>query len=338
MIDLPPVAVHQGVTAEQFFRDLVPASKPAVIKGLVADWHAVKLAAASPDPLVDYLKTLDNGTPAETMEAPASVKGLLFYTDDLHRFNFTKRKRGLSDTLDRLTALRRSGDGAALYMGSVPIRQHLPDFLRDHPTPFPLPVVAPRLWVGGPARVQTHFDPVYNLACVVAGRRRFVLFPPEQLANLYLGPFEHTPAGAAISLASLEEPDFERFPRFHQAIEAAVTAELEPGDALFLPHYWFHHVTALDPFNLLVNYWWGENKQGLDNPRNSFLTALLAIKDLEGDERVFWKTMFEHYVFQENGDPVAAIPADLQSAFGKMTPEMRARVKAFALGLLNEGR
>ncbi len=59
-----------------------------------------------------------------------------------------------------------------------------------------------------------------------------------------------------MSLVQLHAPDFDRFPRFREALDAAVTAELEAGDAIYIPPLWWHHVQSLEPFNLLVNYWW----------------------------------------------------------------------------------
>jgi hypothetical protein len=333
----PEIESSPAMGEAEFFAEVVARSRPLVIRGLVADWEAVRLARRSPRALADYLKTLDSGLEVETMEADASIRGRFFYADDPHQFNFEKRKRPLGDALDKMLQQVDAAEPEAVYAGSIPIQRHLPAFAEANRAPYRLPVLAPRIWIGGAARVQTHFDPVFNLACVVAGRRRFVVFPPGQLSNLYLGPFELTPAGAAISMASLEAPDFERFPRLRTALEAASIAVLEPGDALFLPHYWFHHVTALEAFNAQVNYWWGEETFGVDNPRNSFLAALLGVKDLAGDEKVFWKAMFDHYVFQVNGDPVAHIPQDLQSAFGRLSPLARDRVRQFTLSLLNEG-
>ena len=334
--DLPPIAELDGVDAGRFFDEILPASKPVILRGLVSQWPAVSLAARSVADFAGYLKGFDTGLSVDVMEAPSDIGGHFFYAEDMHRFNFVKRKRPISETLDDIVASGDSDAPGAIYMGSIPIRRHLPTFAQRNPAPFALPVVAPRIWIGGAYRVQTHFDPLHNLACCVAGRRRFIVFPPEQLANLYLGPMELTPAGAVISLARLEDPDFDRFPRLKTALEAATMAVLEPGDALFLPHYWFHHVTTTDAFNVQVNYWWGYTRTGLDNPRNSFLAALMGIKGLEGDEKVFWKTMFDHYVFQVNGDPVDYIPEDLQSALGRMTPQTRERIRAFALALLNE--
>ena len=67
------------------------------------------------------------------------------------------------------------------------------------------PAVAPRLWLGNEVVTPAHFDESHNLACVVSGRRRFTLFPPEQVANLYVGPLDLSPAGQAISQFELDK-------------------------------------------------------------------------------------------------------------------------------------
>src|SRR3546814_11344692 len=93
-------------------------------------------------------------------------------------------------------------------------------------------------------------------------------------------------------------PDFERFPRFREAMAMARVALLEPGDALFLPRYWWHHVTSLGPFNAMVNYWWG----GDDEPHHVFLAALLALRDLPPGARAYsigrapWRESVWQYV------------------------------------------
>jgi hypothetical protein len=71
-----------------------------------------------------------------------------------------------------------------------------------------------------------------------------------------MGPAHPTPAGTPVSMVHVTAPDLDRFPRFASALEAGEEAELNPGDAIFIPKDWFHHVEALEPFNMLVNYWW----------------------------------------------------------------------------------
>jgi hypothetical protein len=195
----------------------------------------------------------------------------------------------------------------------------MPDFVAQNPMP-PLPGVGPRLWLGGAVHTRTHNDRDDNLACVIAGRRRFVLFPPEQVSNLYIGPPDNPPP---LSLVDPEAPDLARFPRYRDAIAAARVALLEPGDALFMPRYWWHHVTSLDRYNGMVNYWWG----GSDEPHDAFLTALLAFRDLPPGARDYWREMLAAYVFDERGDGVSHIPPALRGPLGAMTPALRAALR-----------
>ena len=177
--------------------------------------------------------------------------------------------------------------------------------------------MAPRLWIGNAAKVAIHHDPSENIACVAAGRRRFTLFPPEQVGNLYMGPFHQTPAGVPVSLVHLTDPDLERFPRFARALDAAMTAELGPGDALYIPYHWYHHVEALEPFNVLVNYWWDSAPAGVGSPWDVMLHAMTSLRALPPGQRRAWKAMFDHYVFMSGGDPGAHLP---EADRGVLTP------------------
>ena len=93
-----------------------------------------------------------------------------------------------------------------------------------------------------------------NIACCAVGARRFTLFPPDQVANLYPGPLEPTPGGQVVSHGRFPRARSRPLPRFAEALAAAQVAELEPGDALIYPALWWHHVEALSDFNVMVNY------------------------------------------------------------------------------------
>jgi hypothetical protein len=211
----------------------------------------------------------------------------------------------------------------------------LPEFIPRNPAPFLPQQVVPRLWVGSAVRTQTHQDPEHNLACVIAGRRQFLLFPPEQVANLYIGPIDKA-FPPPLSLVDPTAPDFDRFPKYRLALQAARVAHLQAGDAIFMPKHWWHHVSSIEPYNVLVNYWWGDDARGLERPMDCFLTALLAIKHLPPGERAYWRAMFDTYIFgnptgdlgEDAGeDPLAHIPAALQGVLGKLDLERRARLK-----------
>jgi hypothetical protein len=177
--------------------------------------------------------------------------------------------------------------------------------------------------------VQTHCDSSDNLACVVAGRRRFTLFPPEQLRNLYVGPLDFTLAGQPVSMVSLLEPDFGRYPRFKDALAAAVSAELMPGDALYIPYLWWHHVESLDPLNVLVNYWWDDAVPGATAAFESLVHAILAVRSLQPRRRAVWRKFFEHYVFEDNGDPAAHLAAREKGILTSMTPPLALHIRTW---------
>lgn len=319
--DLPPVReAALGSAAE--LDALVAAEQPAVVRGLVSNWPALAAGGESPARLNAYLKAMDRGGPVPVMEAPARAAGKFGYAPDLREFSFTKRHRPLGETLDRIEALLDKPDAGVVAIQLLPLSQ-LPDFANENPMPM-LPGVTPRLWLGGPVKTQIHNDRDHNLACVLAGRRRFALFPPEQVANLYIGPLDNPPP---LSLVDPEAPDLERFPRFRRALAAASVAELEPGDALFMPKHWWHHVTSRDRYNAMVNYWWGDDPAAPEQPYDLFLAALLSLKGLPAGERAYWRAMFDAYVFDADGDATAHIPPPLRGVLGNLPQRERVALR-----------
>ncbi|HWX32644.1 MAG TPA: cupin-like domain-containing protein [Steroidobacteraceae bacterium] len=319
---LPAIPVASIRTAAEL--DLaVKAAKPLILRGLIEHWPSLAAGRHSPAALNNYLKSMDRGIPAPVMEAPAGTHGRFGYSADLREFTFSTRQRGISETLDRIERQMDRPNAPIIAIQMLPLATHLPDFVQQNPMSL-LPQIAPLLWLGGRVRTQIHHDRDHNLACVVAGRRRFVLFPPEQVVNLYIGPIDNPPP---LSIVDLEAPDLARFPRFERALATAQMAELGPGDAVFMPRHWWHHVTSRDPYNALVNYWWGAHAQGLENPYDCFLAALLALKDLTPPERAYWQAMFNAYVFQTEGNAVEHIPSDLRGVLGTMSSGIRAALK-----------
>ena len=170
----------------------VAAARPLLIKGLVKGWPALSAGRESPNALNRYLKSLDRGLSGTVMEAPASAEGRFGYSRDMREFTFSKRQQGISETLDRIERQMGRANASTVAIQMLPLTTHLPEFIAQNPMPL-LPQTAPLLWLGGRVRTQIHHDRDHNLACVLAGRRRFVLFPPEQVANLYIGPIDNPP-------------------------------------------------------------------------------------------------------------------------------------------------
>lgn len=310
------------VDAPAFTRDVAAAGRPVILRGLVRDWEAVRAGQQGSRALTDYLKRFAGPQPVRVISNPAANKGLFFYDDDLKGPNFTSRDMPLADFLTDLLAMGATPNPPSVAAQSLIEPVAARGFSAANPTPFPAGQAIARLWVGNAGVVQTHHDMSENLACAVAGRRRFTLFPPSQTANLYLGPFERTLAGSLISMVRLDAPDTARFPKFHEAWAEAETADLEPGDALYIPYMWWHHVQSFDPVALLVNYWWNDSAPEL-RPMEALIHALVSVRDLPPLQREAWRAMFEAFVFDAGDEPGAHLPQDVRGMQGQMS---RARV------------
>jgi hypothetical protein len=317
-----PIREWRNVSAASFRDEILPANQPALIREAVRHWPAVRAGRESPASAASYLRGFDIGASADTMFGDPSIGGRFFYNDELTGHNFQRRPQGIAHSLDRLLELLDAPSPPAVYVGAVPTPVSLPGFARDNVLPFLDAAIVPRLWLGNRVTVQTHYDLSHNVACVVAGRRRFTLFPPEQLINLYVGPLEFTLAGQPISMVRLDRPDHERYPLFRDALAAAQVGDLEPGDALFIPYMWWHHVDSLERFNVLVNYWWDDIPAWNGSPFEALLHGLLAIRALPPERRELWRKIFDHYVFQTGGDPVAHLTEQQRGIQGAPSPQV----------------
>ena len=328
------ILVRHGVDHKAFREEILPAGQPVILKDLVKDWPAVRAGLDSPRALADYLRGFDRGKQVAVLEGPPSIRGHFFYREDMRGMNFERRPGTISATLERLLAQAGDPDPAALYLESTPTQEHLPPFAGENPNPLLPPSVTPRIWLGNQLVVQTHFDLSSNIACVAGGRRRFTLFPPEQVANLYVGPLEFNISGPPISMVPLRNPDLARFPRFAQALAASQSAELTPGDAIFIPYGWWHHVEALEPFNVLVNYWWNEARQ-VGSPFDSMLHAVLTLRDLPPEQRAVWRALFEHYVFTSGDESMSHLPREQRGMLGPPSPERAQAIRAILARAFN---
>ncbi len=276
--------------------------------------------------LTRYLARFDNGHAIDVIRMPPSARGRIFYNADMSGFNFTREKMPVGDALERAQKNARFENGASLAAQSAPIPECLPGFTAENAMPLLDVSVVPRIWLGNAVVTPAHFDESSNIACVVAGRRRFTLFPPEQIVNLYIGPLGHAPTGTPISLVSFREPDFERFPRFREALEHARTADLGPGDAIYIPPLWWHHVESLNRVNVLVNYWWkGEAERPTQHGTalDSLLHAIVNLRELPEAQRRAWATIFDYYVFGDADAAASHIPEAQRGVLGHMSPEYK---------------
>jgi hypothetical protein len=331
-----PIAEYAPMDRASFEREVVPKGEPAVFRGLVAGWPVVRAGKEGAEALAQTLHATATDEPIQAWIAPPEVGGRFDYNADFTGFNFERRMTTIGQLLELLISQRGRERPYAMYAGGLPIRKHLPALIPGIPVPM-LDMTRETLislWVGNQTHTRTHWDQSQNLACVVAGRRRFTLFPPEQLKNLYVGPLEFTLAGQPTSLVDVDTPDFATYPRFAEALGAAQRAELGPGDAVYIPALWFHDVLSLEDFGTLINFWWRDAEPPLLSPLYALYHSVITLKELPPNEQAAWRNMFDHYVFGDNGDPVEHLPRDARGVLGKRTPELVERVKKLLIGAL----
>ena len=253
------VAEWNAPAPEEFREQIAPRRAPAVLRGIAASWPLVVAAKDGTRRCMTLLAARASAEPLIIIRADPSLEGRFHYGPDGRAGNFI-RGRGPMSAL--LTALAEEGSAArpfAIAAQAATAEEYLPGFRASHPMPFVPSEAFPRMWIGNAAKVGTHNDPTDNIAVVAAGRRRFTLFPPEAEDDLYMGPARPSPAGTPVSMVHVTAPDLDAYPRYKEALAKALEAELGPGDAIFIPADWFHHVEALESFNILVNYWWPES-------------------------------------------------------------------------------
>jgi hypothetical protein len=319
-----------GLEAAEIRRSLATDKRPALIPGYVREWPAVQQAQTSPSALTDYLKRFDNGALVDALMTPPEVDGQIFYDATMSGFNFHRNRLTLSAIADQVLRYAKFPQSPAVAAQSALISACLPGFADDNRLDLTADGVQPRIWLGNRITTPAHVDEWNNIGCIVAGRRRFTLFPPDQIDNLYIGPVDFAPTGAPMSMVSLRNPDFVRYPRFREALAAAQTVEVAPGDAIFIPPLWWHHVESLESFNVLVNYWWHDRAGDgthADSAFDAMLHGMLSIRSLPPDTRRAWSAFFEHYVFGPGESATEHIPPHRHGVLGDLSPEQRAALR-----------
>ena len=342
MVDIPRRTLElSGVSPNEIpFDDILQEQRPTVFKGMARDWPLVRCGLESPVRAMAYLEGFYNGQRVVGYTGEPEIKGRFFYDDDRTGLNFQAERVPLDEFLGRLRRHLDDKEGPSLYVGSTDVDAYLPG-LRDgndlklDPGVFGVEPPLVSIWLGNRTVASAHYDISNNIAWCMVGRRRFTLFPPDQVHNLYPGPLDPTPGGQAVSMVDFSAPDFDRFPRFREALAAAQVAELEPGDVLVYPALWWHQVEALDAFNVLINYWWNSSPSFMDTPMNTVLHGLLSLRDRPDFEKRGWRELFDYYVFGPSDRAGAHLPENARGNLGPLDELGARRLRAYLLNRLN---
>lgn len=317
--------------------ELLAEGQPALLKGVARDWGLVQAGLRSTHDAMSYLRDFDAGKPVQYSFGEPEIRGRPFYNQDFTELNFQVRRGALSQVLDDISSHLENPLPPTYYIASLLVDAALPGFARNNDLYLEGSGIhaPPSIWIGNRVVASCHFDAPNNIACCAVGRRQFTLFPPEQIDNLYPGPLDPTPGGQTVSLVDFANPDYERYPRFRQALAAAQTAQLEPGDAIFIPSMWWHHVRSLEPFNVLVNYWWRSSPAFLSSPLPALHHALWTLRDLPDIEKLAWAKVFDYYVFGPRERAGEHLPEQARDVLGPIDETLARRIRAMLIGRLN---
>ena len=296
--DLAAVTDYDGDYGVGLQANLNALTEPRVLRNFCPDFPLVIAGRESDLAAQALLLSEYNGKPISASRVPAAERGRVFYSPNMQQFNYSGGRITLQTFFETLNEQREKDEGEAVYMGSTDVRQWFPNFAQQHAVEL-ADVAFPYLWVSSACTIAAHYDYPRNLACNLVGQRRFTLFPTEQIRNLYPGPFDFAPGGQEVSLVDFNAIDFVKFPRFRSAIETGLSVTLAPGDALYIPSMWWHHVESQGDFNVLYNHWWLAEEAGSVVPSTALKTAMLAIRNLAPLEKQAWQTIFNFYVFDD---------------------------------------
>ena len=112
-------------------------------------------------------------------------------------------------------------------------------------------------------------------------------------------------------------------------------AELEPGDAIYIPSMWWHHVEGLESLNILINHWWRDAPGYMGAPADALLHAIMNVRDLPQDQRSAWRGIFEHYVFDVKENSVDHIPVDSRGVLGELDEQSARKLRSLLRNKLN---
>ncbi|MDP6198270.1 MAG: cupin-like domain-containing protein [Porticoccaceae bacterium] len=335
------VRVLEGVRPDQIpFDELFSTNKPVILRGLVSDWALVKEGQVSPSSAMDLLESQSNGKPVRAFVASPEAKARFFYNDNGTGFNYQSKLLDLGEVFNQIRQSKDDPDRSYYYMNSLTLDNCFPGLRQHNDLVFDHEIFADnkplsKVWVGTESIAAAHYDVPSNLACCVVGDRRFTLFPPEQIHNLYPGPLDPTPGGQAVSMVDLQNPDFERFPRIRQALDAAVVVDLKPGDAVYYPSMWWHQVEALSPFNIMINFWWLTVPAHMGNPMDVVMHAMMSLRDRPESEKKAWREIFDYYIFGSPETPREHLPSAIHGALGELDNDKIRRLRALIKDKLN---
>ncbi|MEH6548806.1 MAG: cupin-like domain-containing protein [Pseudomonadales bacterium] len=339
------VDVLEACTPNNIPPEVFSSTKPLLLKGLVKDWPLVKDGMSSNHRAIETLRSFYSGKAAPVYYGDAETQGRLSYKPDVSALNFEIRRASIEDVLDEILDHINDAAPPVRYIASNIIDIFFPGlsvdnglslnggFFEENPLEKGDPMVG--IWIGNKTTSPCHYDAQSNIACCAVGKRKFTLFPPDQIQNLYPGPLDLTPGGQAITMVDFSAPDLEKYPRFEEAMSVGQVAELEAGDAIYIPCMWWHQVEATSEFNVLINYWWNTFPQVNGQAMNVLNHALLSLRDRPSAEKEAWRHIFNYYIFGDAQLAGEHLPEQARGILEKLDDAQARQLRAQLINKLN---
>lgn len=260
-----PVKTANNPTKEKFLELVQSAKEPFKVTGSIDHWLISKMLLQLKNPMdkCDYLASLALKEEVGFTVLPPEQKGILGFNEKIEQnFSFISKKELFPEFINQAKKYIKDPSKGNLYLQSTPIED-----LNNKLGCLDLfegfsPITQPRFWIGtGNQTVSLHNDPYRNIIAIFTGRKRVIMFPPEELPNLYPAPFDKLIGGGVIgSLVDVYNPDFKKYPLFEKALKNVKVAIINPGEFLYMPPLWWHSVEG-EGFNVGLNCWfYDENK------------------------------------------------------------------------------